>query len=132
MKTSRIILLGVLSIFLVSCASAIKFPVSAVTPAADIKVSKKQDKNNNYRITVTAKNLAAPERLNPPKSVYVVWILTETQSIRNIGQLLNKNVKTASLQTITPFQCTDIFITAEDGSDILYPAGIEITRIQLN
>ncbi len=51
-----------------ACASTANFPVSSTVPAADITATKKQDKNKNYVIEVTARNLAEASRLNPPKN----------------------------------------------------------------
>jgi hypothetical protein len=118
-----------LMFFFTSCASTLKFPVSDVVPAADIVAKKNQDKNGNYKISVTAKNLAASERLNPPRSVYVVWIVTETEGVRSIGRLSIKNAKTASIETLTPFKFNEVFITAEDKEEISYPSGVEISRV---
>jgi hypothetical protein len=112
-----------------SCGSVLKFPVSDIIPAATITANIKQDKNENYAISVAANDLAAPERLNPPKKVYVVWILTKDNISKNIGQLRNKNAKKASLETISSFEPKDIFITAEEAGDVSYPEGIEISRV---
>lgn len=128
MKNLKFIsLLTILFIF-ASCSTTLKFPTSDVAPAADISATKKEDKNGNYKVTITAKNLAAADRLNPPKTAYVIWIVTKADGIRSIGRLTNKNVKTASIETLTPFAFTEIFITAEDQLDISYPSGVEIAR----
>lgn len=127
MKTTKNIFILAIAIMLASCATTIKFPVSDTIPAAEISAAKKQDKHDNYKITVTAKYLASPERLNPPKNTYVVWIKTE-QGIKNVGQLKNKNAKTAELETLSPFDVSEIFITAEEKGNISNPAGIEISR----
>lgn len=115
-------------VFLTSCATTVKFPVSSVTPAAEITAKKKQDKNKNYVIEVTAKNLASANRVDPSKKNYNVWIVTENNGTKNAGMLVNKNAKTASLKTSTPFDVKEIFITAEDQGDYSYPVGIEISR----
>jgi hypothetical protein len=120
-------ILAMLFIF-TSCSTTVKFPTSGVAPAADISATKKEDKNGNFKVSITAKNLASADRLNPPKSAYVVWIVTKTDGIRSIGRLTNKNAKTASIETLTPFAFTEIFITAEDQLDISYPSGVEIAR----
>ena len=60
-----------------ACASTANFPVSSTVPAADITATKKQDKNKNFVIEVTAINLAEASRLNPPKNNYSVWIVVE-------------------------------------------------------
>ena len=118
----------VLLIFFTSCATTVKFPTSGVTPAADITAKKKADKNGNFKISITAKNLASADRLQPPQSVYIAWIVTNAEGTRSIGRLTNKNAKTATLETLTPFAFTEIFITAEGHDDISYPSGVEITR----
>ncbi|MFZ4724198.1 MAG: hypothetical protein ACOYMD_01995 [Paludibacter sp.] len=119
-----------MALIITSCANLVKFPISTITPAADITASVKLDNNGNNRISITAKNLAGIERLNPPKCVYVVWILTENNGIRNIGKLANNNAETINLETLTPFKFSEIFITAEDQLDASYPSGIEISRIK--
>lgn len=130
MKT-RTSLLSLLVVFaLTSCANIYKFPVSNVTPAANIEYRQQRDKNGNNQITIKAENLAAVERLSPPKAVYVVWILTENSDTRNLGQLRNKNAQLAEIQTLTPYKYTDIFITAEEQADVLYPTGVEISRLK--
>ncbi|RAR46697.1 putative periplasmic lipoprotein [Flavobacterium lacus] len=119
----------ILSFFLLTaCSSKVTLPISSSVPAADIIVTKKQDKNNNYLIEVTATNMAEASRLNPPKNNYSVWIITDDGMTKNIGQLSNKNAKKAVLKTVTPFNAKEIFITAEEEGNLNYPAGTEITR----
>lgn len=117
---------------LTSCASTAKFPVSSTVPAADITVKKKQDKHKNYVIELTAHNLAEPNRLNPPKNNYSVWIITSDDVTKNLGQLTNKNAKKAILKTTTPFDVKEIFITAEEQGNLNYPSGLEISRTTFN
>ncbi len=132
MKTYKNLLMGVIVLLLTSCGSVAKFPTSNVTPASEITARKKQDKNGNFVIEVTAKNLASADRLNPPKNNYSVWVLTGDNETSNIGQLKNKNAKTATLKTSTPFNVTEIFITAEDQGNNSYPQGVEISRTIFN
>ena len=75
-----------------------------------------------------AKNLASPNRIDPSKKNYSVWIVTENNGTKNAGQLINKNAKKATLKTSTPYKFKEIFITAEDQGDYSYPVGIEISR----
>jgi biopolymer transport protein ExbD len=128
MKSLINLLLVSVLVFLTSCATTTKFPVSSVTPAAEITAKKKQDKNNNYVIEVTAKNLASADRVDPSKKNYNVWIVTENNGTKNAGMLVNKNAKTATLKTSTPYDVKEIFITAEDQGDYSYPVGVEISR----
>lgn len=132
MKTIKYLaIIGVVAL-MTSCASTAKFPVSSAVPAADITAKKKQDKNNNYVIEVTARNLAEPSRLSPSYSNYSVWIVVENGSIKNLGQLINDNAKKATLETITPFNVKEIFITAEEQGNVNYPSGMEISRTTFN
>jgi hypothetical protein len=61
-------------LFLTSCSTTAKFPVSGVTPAAEITAKKTQDKNKNYVIEVVAKNLASADRVDPSKKNYSVGL----------------------------------------------------------
>lgn len=116
------------ALVMTSCASTARFPVSRTVPAAEITAKKKQDKNNNYVIELTAKNLADASRLQPKMHNYSVWIVAENGSTINIGQLTNKNAKKTVLNTLTPFNVREIFITAEEQGTLSYPTGVEISR----
>jgi len=120
-------IIGVAAI-VTSCASTANFPVSSTVPAAVITAEKKQDKNNNYVIELTARNLAEISRVNPQMKNYSVWIVADNGNTKNVGQLTNKNAKKAVLKTVTPFNVKEIFITAEEKGDLSYPEGIEISR----
>lgn len=115
-------------VLMISCVSTANFPVSKTVPAAEITAKKKQDKNKNYVIELTAKNLAEASRLSPPMNNYSVWIVTDNGTTKNIGQLSNKNAKTAVLKAVTPFNVSEIFVTAEEKGNLSYPGGIEISR----
>jgi hypothetical protein len=117
--------------FLTSCATYTKFPVSNVAPAANIKVKEKKDKNENTVVSVVANNLASAERLDPSKKVYVVWMTTRDNGVKNLGQLMNENAKKSSLEATTAFKPINVFITAEDQGNITYPSNFEITRVAL-
>lgn len=132
MKTIKDLIFVGLIVLLSSCASTSKFPVSDITPAANITAKMKQDKNNNNVIEVTANHLAEASRLNPPRNNYSVWIISDNGMVKNVGQLINKNAEKASLTTTTPFDVREIFITAEDSGNLSYPAGIEISRTTFN
>jgi hypothetical protein len=125
MKKSALIILILLSI---SCGSTMELPVSNEVPAAEIKVKKQKDENDNYQIKLTAKNLADANRLSPSRETYVVWIKTEENGIKNVGQLNPENGKKIDLETVSAFEPTELFITAEDEGNVSTPTGTEITR----
>lgn len=72
--------------------------------------------------------MASADRIDSSKKNYNVWTITENNGTKNAGILVNKNTKTASLKTSTPFDVKEIFISAEDQSDYSYPVGFEISR----
>jgi hypothetical protein len=114
--------------FFNSCAKKAIFLNSSVVPAAKGTVKVKTDKNNNYVINIQLINLAEPDRLQPPRNAYVVWMVTTDNYTKNIGQInsstsfLSKQLK-ASFETISTFKPSKIFITAEDDANIQNPVG---------
>ncbi|MES1160846.1 MAG: hypothetical protein ABUM51_08820, partial [Bacteroidota bacterium] len=109
-----------------ACAQKINFTTSSVEPAAVGRVKVKKDNNNNYVIDVKITHLASPKRLNPPKDLYVVWIETGNNGIKNIGKIhsssgfLSQTLK-GSLKAVTSFKPIKVFITAETDGDIHHP-----------
>ncbi len=118
--------LFVVCVLMGSCARKIRFDTSSVVPAAQGTVKMKKDNNGNHSIRIDIKHLADPARLQPPKSVYVVWIETSGKGAQNLGQLktssgMFSNTLKASMEAVSPFKPTRIFITAEDRANIEYP-----------
>jgi hypothetical protein len=112
-----------------SCANTkYNFSTSPVVPAAEGSVTVKKDKNSNYNIDLNVKHLADPKRLSPAKEMYIVWMETEQNGRKNIGQLktssgLFSSTLTSSLKTVATFKPTAFFITAEDDANVQYPGG---------
>ena len=121
-------ILLLISFMLPSCARKMSFQTSTVVPAAEGSVKVKKNKNKNYDINLSVIRLADPSRLDPPKKVYIVWMNTEQNGTKEVGQLntssslLSKTMK-SSLKTSVPFQPTGFFITAEDDADMHSPSG---------
>ncbi len=110
-----------LIVSLQACSNKIKFLKSAVVPAAEGSLKLKQDDNKNYKIEVNVETLAKPERLTPPKKVYILWIDTESNGTKNVGQLNVSNSLNSSLNTVTAFKPKRIFITGEDSANVQSP-----------
>ncbi|MEP7277362.1 MAG: hypothetical protein ABI813_01855 [Bacteroidota bacterium] len=135
---NRKMLLGLLmiaaSLLFQSCGTTkMVFANSSVVPAAEGSVKVKKDKNNNYDIDLNVMRLADPKRLSPPAKVYVVWMETERNGTKNIGQITSKDglfssTLRSSLHTKTPFKPTEIFITAEEEADRQYPGSMVVLR----
>lgn len=104
-----------------SCTPKITFLTSSVVPAAEGVVTVKDDNNNNYAIKLDITNLAAVDRLTPPKNTYVVWMETDRGAARNIGRIVVTNKMNVSFETVSSFRPTKIFITAEDNENAQYP-----------
>ncbi|WP_019038546.1 hypothetical protein [Psychroflexus tropicus] len=110
----------VLSLVLSSCATKIDFPVSKVAPGADISAKVKQNENDNYQIDLKAEHLTSPDRLDPPRAMYVVWIET-ARGTKNLGKInmssgLFSSTRKGTLNTTTAFKPKRIIITAENSS----------------
>lgn len=128
----KITFLAFISIVLItalqSCARKITFLPSPETPAATGKVKIKKDNNNNYNISIRIEHLAPSNRLQPPANTYVVWIVTEQNETKNMGQInsstsfLSSKLK-ASFDTVSPSKPVKVFITAENNGAAFYPGG---------
>ena len=116
---------GILFLFS-SCARKASFISSSVVPAAEGTVKVKKDNNSNYDIHVSLTNLAEPNKLSPAKNLYVVWMDTDHNGTKNIGQInsstgfLSGKLK-ASFETVSSFKPVKVFITAEDDASVAYP-----------
>jgi hypothetical protein len=136
MKATRLnnirknIILGIFAAIFVfsvnSCATSVSFLNSSVVPAAQGKVKIKTDNNKNYVIQISLSNLAESTRLQPSKLTYIVWMVTDRELTKNIGQLnsskgfMSKSLK-GSFKTVSSDKPVKIFITAEDDASIQYP-----------
>jgi len=129
-KAIKITFLAFISIVTIatlqSCARKITFLPSSEAPAANGKVKIKKDQNDNYNIEVSIKRLSPANKLTPPAKTYVVWIETDQNETKNIGQinssssLLSSKLK-ASLTAVSPSKPTRLFITTEENGTAFYP-----------
>lgn len=119
-------LFSALLLSLSSCSQKLYFARSAMAPAAQGVVRIKTDQNNNYHIQLFVRHLAPSSRLSPPKQAYVVWMVTDGQGTKNIGQiqsssgLFSKSLK-ATLSTVSVFKPRSFFITAENDPATKFP-----------
>ncbi len=121
-----VLTLSVLALSFGGCAKTTSFLNSSVVPGADGTVKVTKDKNKNTVIKIQIRNLAEPDRLEPPRKQYIVWMVTDNDLTKNIGRIkssrtmFNKRME-GSFETISSFTPVKIFITAEDDADIQYP-----------
>jgi hypothetical protein len=117
----------VLLLIFSSCSKKIEFENSNVVPAARGDVSVKKDKNNNYNIQMELSYLAEPERLQPPKKYYVVWLAsTDNQIPLNIGQIVGTSKLHVKFESVSSSKPKRIFITAEDDATTQYPSNFVV------
>ena len=107
---------------LIACAKKIPFQNSSQVPAARGNVTYSKDKNNNYQIQLHISYLAEPNRLQPPKTTYVVWMESDQSSNPiNLGQIVGTSKLKIKFETVSSSKPKRIFITAEDDPAIRYP-----------
>lgn len=107
-----------------SCVSKTPFLNSSIVPAARGYVKVKQDDNQNYLIHVAIDYLAEAKRLDPPKELYVIWMESDGNTAKNIGQInrsSNSNNLKADFNTSSSYAPTQIYITAENDATTTYP-----------
>ncbi|MEZ0486852.1 hypothetical protein [Fibrella aquatica] len=124
-----------LTLILSACGRKMNFINSTIVPGATGQVAVKKDKNNNYVINVDVLNLAEPNRLSPPKDVYVVWMETGRGAAKKLGQINPKSgllskARKASLNATSTTDPSRVFITAEDNIDVSYPGGQTVLATQ--
>lgn len=131
MKNSKLIFLASLVSAIVilsfaSCVTTTHFATSAIAPAAEGTVKVKKDANKNYVIKIHVYNLAESSKLTPPMNAYVVWLVTDDNMTKNVGQIksssafLSKSLN-ATFETVSPLKPIKIFITAENDASVQYP-----------
>ncbi|MFZ1559572.1 MAG: hypothetical protein WAT37_06580 [Saprospiraceae bacterium] len=127
LRFPRIFSMAIFSLILISsCTQKISFLTSSIVPAARGTVKVKMDENKNHTIQIALVNLAEPERLSPPKKMYMVWMETDQGEIKTIGRIMtdsgtfSKTLK-ADFKTVTSFTPVKIFITAEEDANIQSP-----------
>lgn len=116
-----------------ACSKKVAFGISEVVPAAQATAKIKKDKNKNYEIDLRINHLASPDRLVPPMEFYVVWISTENNGIKNIGQITSTSSFMSStlkgtLKAVTSFKPREIFITAEENASVQWPGSMVVVR----
>lgn len=135
MKTEVKIIINVLVVFAVfliaACSNTAKFHLSQVVPEAEIKAITRVDQDNNKVLIINAKNLESPANVDPGSTEYVVWIETDDQGLRNIGRLVSKDDHTAVFKAETPYEYSEIIITAESRANVSQPSGPEIARVEI-
>ncbi len=127
------LIITVLSLFIVGCSKKLNFSTSSIVPAAEGTVKYKKDNNNNYEITAKVMHLADPKKLSPSKDHYILWMETEQNGRKNLGQIESStgwfsSARKATLKSVTPFKPTSFFITAENDVTVSYPGNMVVLK----
>jgi hypothetical protein len=120
-----------LGLILNACSNKMEFTTSPLAPAARGDVNIKKDRNDNYSIDVSIRNLAEIERIQGENTTYVVWIVTEGDEPKNIGQIQSatrgiSNKLKASFQSVSTKRPLKVFVTAEKDGAIAMPGPIVV------
>src|SRR5687768_4937500 len=117
-RNTFILLLTLVAVFFfTSCNRKVSFQNSAVVPGARGTVKVKKDNNSNYNIQISLSHLAEAKMLQPAKQTYVVWMESQNEATKNVGQIntstsfLSGKYK-SSFETVSNNKPSRIFITA--------------------
>ena len=104
------------------CAAKAPIPPSAELPAATGETKVTLDDNGNSVIRMKVQHFAPPRNLQPPKSVYVVWVETPEGRYHNLGQLKIGEKRSGGINGITPFRTFRVVVSAEDSPTVMQPS----------
>jgi hypothetical protein len=102
---------------------------TGVTPAATGTIHTDNDRNGNTEVKITVNHIAAPQALSPARQYYVVWLQPRGQQPELAGRLrVNRDDLAGSIETLTPYDNFEVFITAENSEIPLMPSGTVLLR----
>ncbi|MBM3307599.1 MAG: hypothetical protein FJY74_04685 [Candidatus Eisenbacteria bacterium] len=99
---------------LAGCAKKVAVSISSTVPAAQAEIKTSKDKNENSVVDLKVKYLAPPDRLTPPRSVYVVRVEAQDRVTVNVGRLKLSDKLEGGIRVTTPYKSFRIVVSAED------------------
>jgi hypothetical protein len=105
---------------------------SAGSPAAEGTVQATKADNDNTKIEVRVKHLAAPSKLADDASVYVVWIQPGKGDVQNVGALEVDKDLVGKLQTTTPHKAFTLTVTPEPSARMAAPTHKPVFSAEVN
>ncbi len=102
-------------------------------PAAKGEVTANVGDNQNTRLVVSVKHLAAPERVVPGATCYVVWAQASNdyRDAQNIGALHVNEDAEGELNTVTSMKKFSLFVTAESSPQSHRPTGRTLMKVDV-
>jgi len=112
---------------IVGCGSAppaVRMVGSMDVPAARGTVTASRIGNQNTSLGVDVRHLAAPDRVEPGATTFVVWARGFGQEdFQNLGALrVDANLR-GTLKTLTPYSTFEVVVTAEPSPTATTPSG---------
>ena len=96
-----------------------------------VKVQKAKDNGNN-KLEIKVEHLARPSSLTPSATNYLVWIRPNGEDALKQGGIgVGKNLS-GELTVETVAKDFDLFITAEQSSNVTFPSSIEVLRTHVS
>ena len=106
-------------------------PTQAVA-AAKGKVRAERTDSGNTKLDVEVQFLAPPGRVAPGSQVYVVWAQRDDKSApQNIGALAVGSDRKGKLQTLTPLDRFEVFLTPEPVGGATEPTNEPVMRSRI-
>lgn len=104
-------------------------PTPAV-PAAEGELRSERTKQGNTKLDLEVKYLAPPNRVAPGAQVYIVWAQRYDKSTppQNIGALTVDKNRKGKLETLTPLDRFEVFVTPEPSPDVTEPTNDPVMR----
>ena len=125
-KALLAISLGFFSLTTFAHSREFSLTASSSVPAAKGKVAVDKDRNGNRKVKLEVEHLAKPSTLTPAQTNYVVWIQARGKEPENKGQLTVSDKLEGKLETTTPYEAFDLFVTAEGNPNLTSPEGPEV------
>lgn len=122
MKLSGLILPGVF--FIAGCAGASVLQNGPEAIATEAKAEVERSSNSNSHIQLKIKHLAKPEKFSPSAKHFVVWVSSKgSANAQNVGAFNVDDELKAEIETVTPHERFELFITAEPSREASVPTG---------
>ncbi len=112
-------------LFLAACSQKQVFKTSAIVPEATGYVTISKNNQKNYIVKIELTNLEDVNKLATTANAYVVWLVSENEITKNIGQLKSSSLQDSpnlkvTFETVSTIKPTKIFITAEADGNVQY------------
>lgn len=129
----KLLIVSTLSLLLAiaGCAERVAVAPTPTLPAAMGQAKVSRDSSGNSKVSLNVEHVAPPQNLQPPKSVYVVWVETPEKQTFNLGQLKISKDRKGSISGITPFKTFRLVVTAEDFPTVTTPSSQEVLRTDI-